>query len=680
MNSDRMQLFSRGLRRSPVSEVPGYYFLTPVWGREYTQLYLDVVIPAQLAKGNLPAFQGEGRSKYIIYTTSGDAETIRAAASFQSLSEIVPTAIEIIDEEIKAPHDTMSNCFRRGIVAAERIGAAAIFLTPDLVFSDGSFAALKRLTEAGRDVIFIPGLRTLKHGVSAALKENYHRGSVVEISPRDLMRVALDNLHPLADLSWWEEGETDMVCANLYWRVANEGIVARCFHLHPLLVRPQQKNPRFFGTVDDDYFCAACPDGSRDYVVTDSDELLAVELSDSSRYFTTGIPKRSVADAASWAERSANGRHRTLFNATLRMHTGIREASAWIAAEEKARAAAVAIQARLRRPIWQLMLAGDPALLLRLTRLAQDNRLARANGLETGRSSRSRFAWFPNLGKGVVADFAIWVIFFFQFMRRIWGIAYRSAVVATLGTPVRPMIWSFSYLYQRNLRRDLAALLKDSSHVTVVCDDPKASRVFATLEDGNHTISSAACIAHGQSARFISGESKSPLEEGSKESLVIDGNLLISGRLDPVIEEASRVLKPDGRLLVFAKRIVRFSPNDDNLFLGSDVIARLLTPKFTVHEARIQGRFGSMFLAVVCEWARVQSIRWQRTRWLAILLFPLLIPVRILSGLLFNPLAGLIDAIDKSRSFYLTSLTLAVKAKHGTSRPVDGHPDNEALK
>ena len=33
----------------------GLYFMTPVWGEAYTKLFLDIVIPSQLAPGNLPA-------------------------------------------------------------------------------------------------------------------------------------------------------------------------------------------------------------------------------------------------------------------------------------------------------------------------------------------------------------------------------------------------------------------------------------------------------------------------------------------------------------------------------------------------------------------------------------------------------------------------------------------------
>src|SRR4051812_46032270 len=96
-----MERLGHDTRRSPSRKIPGYFFLTPVWGREYTRLYVDVVIPAQLAAGNLPVFRNDPLSRYIIYTTADDANAIRASAAFRALSEIIAPIIEIIDEEIK---------------------------------------------------------------------------------------------------------------------------------------------------------------------------------------------------------------------------------------------------------------------------------------------------------------------------------------------------------------------------------------------------------------------------------------------------------------------------------------------------------------------------------------------------------------------------------------------------
>src|SRR5215471_8051295 len=94
------------------------HFLTPVWGKAYLQLYLEVVIPAQLASRNLPSFKTESGTKYVIFTTREDMEAIKSSPVFKLLCTTVPVAFEFVDTSITGNHDRMSDCFRRGINAA----------------------------------------------------------------------------------------------------------------------------------------------------------------------------------------------------------------------------------------------------------------------------------------------------------------------------------------------------------------------------------------------------------------------------------------------------------------------------------------------------------------------------------------------------------------------------------
>src|SRR5690349_846178 len=150
----------------------GFFFLTPVWGASYTKLYIDTVIPAQIADGNLGVFQGKPGNRYIIYTTPEDAEVIRSSAVYGRLNDCVPVTFEFITERINVVHDMMTDCFRRGIKAAEDADAAVVLLTPDIVLSDGAFGTIKRLSDSGRNVIYIPAIRTMKSAVAARLEKS----------------------------------------------------------------------------------------------------------------------------------------------------------------------------------------------------------------------------------------------------------------------------------------------------------------------------------------------------------------------------------------------------------------------------------------------------------------------------------------------------------------------------
>lgn len=374
-------------------ELPrSYYFLTPVWGDAYTKLFVDIAIPNQLAAG-LTAFHLEAR--YIIFTTQADADTIRSAPVFQELCSVMEVQFVLLDNAAVSTHDRMSACYRRGVAMADHEDAGIVFLTPDMIFAAGSLARIKTVAESGHRAMFVTAIRTLKQQVVAELS---HRA----FAPRRLMRIALNNLHPLAFSSFWH-GNGELLPANLYWLIGNEAILARCFHLHPIYVWPQRKNAVFFGTVDDDFFTAACPDESTDYVVTNSDEFLAIELSDPAHFFHTVYRKGSIAGAAKWAEHFASARHRRLFDRAILLHTGIEESKIARAAYREADQIAAAINERLRAPWYKLLMQSGLPLLGRITRANLDRRLAAANGSDSSFTRLLHACSFWLIDRGIFA-------------------------------------------------------------------------------------------------------------------------------------------------------------------------------------------------------------------------------------------------------------------------------------
>jgi hypothetical protein len=117
--------------------------------------------------------------------------------------------------------------------------------------------------------------------------------------------------------------------AGLMWRVGNEGILARCFHLHPILVYPQVKNAPFSTSIDDDYVKSAIPN-NKSLIIGDSDEFCACELSDDNRRMNT-IPRGESPDRsiAQWAYFNARPRHHELLRHTIRLHDGMSSPSLW---------------------------------------------------------------------------------------------------------------------------------------------------------------------------------------------------------------------------------------------------------------------------------------------------------------------------------------------------------------
>jgi hypothetical protein len=306
-------------------------FSLPVWGQHHLNLFLETALPSLLSPGNLPSLSNRQASRFCLYTRPEDEALLRNAPSVRYLTQLMPVEIQLIEGQTTDPYYTMSMCHMRTMRMADDADMPTVFLGADAVASDGSVARLEQLASSGVSVVYISGVRTKKDEIQRCLAR--HRSSdgiAITIDPRTLVRYMLDHLHESSKLHFWREyPDCGLVPANLYWRVSSEGLLLRCFHLHPLMVRPQRKCVKLHGSIDHDLVPAACPDASRDYVVLDSDELHFIELSGPGYVLPHRHTKGSAVDVAAWAEMRANRRHRRLFDAEIRLHAGPLDAEQW---------------------------------------------------------------------------------------------------------------------------------------------------------------------------------------------------------------------------------------------------------------------------------------------------------------------------------------------------------------
>jgi hypothetical protein len=603
------------------------------------------VIPAQLAQGNLAAFQDQPGNRYIIYTRPEDAEVIQSSPIFGPLKACVPVTFEFITEKIDIVHDMMTDCFRRGIKVAEDVEAAVLFLTPDIVFSDGSFTTLKHLSDRGHDVIYIPAIRTMKNAVAASLAKSYRRGNATQVSPRQLMRIALDNLHPLGDLSWWEEGEGGLIPANIYWRVDDEGLVGRCFHLHPILVHPQRKNATFFGTVDDDYVPATCPDSSGDYVVVDSDQLLAIELSDPGRFFEMRSAKGSVGDAVRWAEQFTNARHRSLFKAPIRMHTGISQPLKWAAAEDRARVVAEEIELRLDRPVWRLLFDAD-LLLRRCIQLGKGYRLRFANRDWTG----------PPLDDNIPA----WKSAVLSIIER--SADARRSLIKLIRRVANRLEELSARPYQAHLFRDLIDMMPKSSDLVLVANSPGRFHLAPLLTTLSPSFSSSRYVSVLRRTTVSVLEKGEPILNSSKEAVILEIDAYRTKEVEAYLRESHRILCEGGRLTIYLHRLSFSNSSGRRLSIALHELVGFLTPGFSVITTREQGGLGSYLRVEIGSWLRGVINRRLAVRWLVLVFaLPMLPLIAIIGGIVIGATA-LLDFIDRSNKFSISTLVLAQKS------------------
>jgi len=264
-----------------------FNFITAVWGPAYTELYLRVVLPNQLTPGNLLAIADRGKPVYRVYTGSADAEVIRASAVWKALEALMETEICEVDNILEGhlkpdKYGTMTACHRLGILASLRDTESVLIFPPaDVLFSEGTFARLYELAQAGKRVVMLAGVRLLKETVVPAYLERYARSDQIgiPIGSRELVALALEHLHPISKAMLWDSPSFITFPSAFYWLVGNEGIIERAFHLHPVMVHPLVRDALPVNTIDGDYLTRSCPNFSDVHVVTTSDEMVVYELS-----------------------------------------------------------------------------------------------------------------------------------------------------------------------------------------------------------------------------------------------------------------------------------------------------------------------------------------------------------------------------------------------------------------
>lgn len=271
------------MKRAPQAERPPsavFHAVTHVWGRGYLDLFLNVCIPNQLAAGNIPALPPG--SRYRILTRSTHVDELNAHPMVGALREQIPVDVVVVEAldrgaDANGSYDLMNACHRQAIDDILDADAAIIMLSADVIMSNDALAAVVRRHREGYRMVAITGLRLSKEPFLHALQQS--QVPVTALSSRELVRLALPHLHRYTQSMFAAATSFSRKPVAVYWPVGDEGLLARCLSLHPLMIDPMRRVSLTEGTNDGPYMAQACPDLSRVHVVIDSDELQLFELS-----------------------------------------------------------------------------------------------------------------------------------------------------------------------------------------------------------------------------------------------------------------------------------------------------------------------------------------------------------------------------------------------------------------
>lgn len=297
-----------------------FHVVTVVWGAEYRQLFVDVCVPNQLTPGNLGALPGG--SRYRVFTSVDDAEFLRSSSAVRQANDMMPVDIVVEPAAARQARDRftrMTACHEAALRDAADAGAALIFLSPDIVMSEGTLNAVVRRHAAGSRAVVCAGLRVDRDSFVSVLKR---RQGPPAMPARALVSLALEELHPFTRLHMVDGTQGPRRPISAYWNVPGEGILARCFYMHPLMVDPVRRDVMPDGTIDQHFVVHACPSREQIHVVTDSDELAVFEMSH------TDAADTEIDDGPLSRWRAAvtlsrcDAHQRSYWNMSVRLHAG----------------------------------------------------------------------------------------------------------------------------------------------------------------------------------------------------------------------------------------------------------------------------------------------------------------------------------------------------------------------
>lgn len=348
-----------------------------VWGREYVDTMLRFNIPSLLADGNLPTAATRATIEHVIHTTTADAPVIDAHPAYRALRAVVPCRIETLPEaDLSTDYlgniNRMNAAHRRILSECGATGAAWLFDQPDHVWGNRSLTHLLERARSGIRCVMFAGIRTVRETMGPAL-ESRRRKDALDIPHRDIVRLALDNLHAHDMARFWGPPVATIWPHHISWRVGRHSFLRRAFHPQPFLIAAPAPGVVPNRSVDDDFVDRAYPAPDMVEFIEDTDDFAVIEVSPRLHVIDHNEGRLSTPLLAAWAGDNLNPRKRAYFTHPIRFRGDELPERRWRRIEDFSRRLSETLE---RFQAFREFLAGlegrRPALSRLLGRLSRD--------------------------------------------------------------------------------------------------------------------------------------------------------------------------------------------------------------------------------------------------------------------------------------------------------------------
>ncbi len=301
-----------------------------VWGDKYTNNFLELSLPTQFSAGNLRDLSI--RPSYIIYTNEAGKKQITSSSIYQTLESSCDVIFRMINVSSKdCPFKILLEGHSDAIAEANKTSSPILFLSPDCVVSTNVFTYCEKAIERKVRLIAVCSTRMSLQVYQKYSDEKKKEGSteVVTWSPQELATATVNNLHHRAKCLLMSKDKIGIHPSHMYWRLDENNLLAKAYHLHPLLFWPEKHGVYPVTSTDGrDFLEKACKNFNSWEVIQDCNDFSLFEISSDDQFLNDTSVLREFFPFRHWLQTSVSKAHQYFYEHDIILGDGV-EKSDW---------------------------------------------------------------------------------------------------------------------------------------------------------------------------------------------------------------------------------------------------------------------------------------------------------------------------------------------------------------
>ncbi len=281
--------------------------IIPIWGVDYVERWLSLSFASLRSEGNIYYLHRHCDFEIAIMTKAADAARMQADPRFIEMTKELRCTFVAIDEFFPSRGNVsygvpLTLCYAKGIIdlGDKALGTYIIMMNADFVLSEGSLKSVLDKIKEGYSIIAAPSIRVVEETARPLVEGMVDRqAGILSISSREMMKIVHAHLHNT--VKGRIVNDANVVDAlyyhQIYWRISEDCLAARCFLVMPLCFRVEQSMTKVVCPVDYGFIAEYCPDG-RFCILNDSDQIAMLELQErhSEAYLLRIAPRARTLD------------------------------------------------------------------------------------------------------------------------------------------------------------------------------------------------------------------------------------------------------------------------------------------------------------------------------------------------------------------------------------------------